>query len=184
MILSAKAGGEVGPYDGRLKSQGLIIEVPRYVRHEWMRAKAWYGRGASPCAMRGAIMPDDVDDEVVVEEWTDPSDLGKSLFFWNLNAIITKPGEVELSRPAQWLKKLLGEWWVPFQLFIVFWDLDNWPVLLPSWLQLGPRGEYVVTFLVLFSAKVLGWLVGVRAVEEKRTPNAIWQAYRSRGISG
>ncbi|KAH7396825.1 hypothetical protein DE146DRAFT_52261 [Phaeosphaeria sp. MPI-PUGE-AT-0046c] len=183
-ILSAKAGGEIGIWDGKTKSKGLVIEVPKYARHEWMRADAWYAQSSRSAVGARRVKPEDVEDEVVVEEWTDPSDLGKPLFFWNLNAIITASEDVALSMPARWLKALLGNWWIPFQLYIVFWDLDNWPVFMSAWVRLHPWMEYVVTFLVLFSAKVLGWLVGVRAVEEKRTPDAIWQAYRKRGISG
>ncbi|OAK96467.1 hypothetical protein IQ06DRAFT_52738 [Phaeosphaeriaceae sp. SRC1lsM3a] len=180
-FFSAKAGGEVSMQDGRLKSKGLVIEVPRYARHEWMRADA--SRGRLPSCVR-RVLPEDVEDEVVVEEWTDPSDLGKPLFFWNLNAIITAPEDAALSIPARGLKMLLGNWWVPFQLFVVFWDLDNWPVFSSMRGTGGSTIEYVMTFLVLFTAKALGWLVGVRAVEKKRTPDAIWQAYKKHGVSG
>ncbi|RYZ89168.1 MAG: hypothetical protein EOP04_07555 [Proteobacteria bacterium] len=83
-----------------------------------------------------------------------------------------------------------------FQLFVMFWELDNWPVFVSLRGSLsssigceewafqyfeGPL-EYVMAFGVLFAAKVLGVMVGVRAVEEARTPVALWDAYRSRKV--
>ncbi|KAF1911082.1 hypothetical protein BDU57DRAFT_591161 [Ampelomyces quisqualis] len=184
-IWSAKAGGRMNATQQPEKSQGLVIHVPRYARHEWMRASAWYARrglhGWGPETLR----PEDVDDEVVVEEWTDPSDLGKPLFFWNLNGVVAAAQDGPVPLGQRVLRWGLGRWWVPFQLFVIFWDLDNWPVFgLRPWVfefMEGPL-EYVLSFLVLFTAKVLGWLVGVRAVEQGRTPSGLWEQYSRKGV--
>jgi hypothetical protein len=167
-----------------------VFEVPKYARHEWGRAETRFDKqyfGVGGCVVR----PADTGEEVVVEEWTSPNDISKPLFFWNLNRVITAPEASCLSTPQKMMKRVLGEWWVPFQLFVIFWELDNWPVfvnmrdLLGPWFDNGDQGfrylegslEYVMTFMVLFTAKMLGWLVGVRAVEPKRTPIALWEAY-------
>jgi hypothetical protein len=194
-VLSAKAGGELWPGTGELKTEGLVIQVPRYARHEWKRAEQWYG-GQHHIGAR-LRKPEDVEDEVVVEEWTDPSDLGKPLFFWNLNGFITAPKEHNiLSLPQQMAKGVLKNFWIPFQLFIIFWDLDNWPVFFSARGMLGPQLgvkpwvyryvegplEYMITLFVLFSVKILGWLIGVRSVEHQWTPEKLWESYRRNGI--
>jgi hypothetical protein len=165
-----------------------VIEVPKGARHEWMRAEAWH-HGQRPGF---GVRPKDVNEEVVVEEWVEPGDLGKPLFFWNLNGIIMAPKNLELPGPQKVLRWVLGGWWVPFQLFVVFWELDNWPVFMSlrgsEWPEprihryMEGRLEYGMTFVVLFAAKVLGWLFGVRAVEQRRTPDELWEAYKRHGV--
>jgi hypothetical protein len=193
-IISAKAGGEVSSSTGHLVAKGLVVKVPKYARHEWKRAEALFNLRSRN---GGAIArPEDVDEEVVVEEWTDPADLGKPLFFWNLNGVITAPSDTTLSVPQRMVKLVLGGWWIPFQLFVIFWELDNWPVFLGLRGYMGPYlgeapwvyryvegpAEYAISFIVLFVAKVLGWLVGVRAVEKRRTPTELWDAYNRHGV--
>jgi hypothetical protein len=193
-ILSASTGGEIDLRTGALKAEGLVVKVPAYARHEWRRAEAWYaGRRSVGAKM---TRPEDVGDEVVVEEYTDPSDLRKPLFFWNLNGIITATEDGELSVLQRVVRFVLGGWWIPFQLLVVFWELDNWPVFwdlrgimrqflgLKPWVyrHFGWRLEYAMTFVVLFAAKILGWWTGVRAVEQRRTPDKLWEAYKRHGI--
>jgi hypothetical protein len=78
---------------------------------------------------------------------------------------------------------VMGGWWVPFQLFVIFWELDNWPVLF-SLEGVGierslERGvEYAVSFLVLFVVGLVGRVLGVKAVAEERTPNELWTAWQ------
>jgi hypothetical protein len=195
-MISAKAGGEVYAGSGGLKANGagLVLEVPKYARHEWQRAEVYYSVRRSFGGLN--LKPEDFNEEVVVEEWTDPSDLGKPLFFWNLNGVITATtNSAFLSLPQRMVKAGLMGWWVPFQLFVIFWELDNWPVFLKLRGVMGDLGrlsyinryvegsvEYAVTFIVLFAAKVLGWLVGVRAVEKSRTPDKLWEAYRKQYV--
>jgi hypothetical protein len=193
-ILSAIAGGEINLRTGMLEKKGLVVKVDKYVRHEWKRADAWYARRRSVGAK--IARPEDVGEEVVVEEYTDPSDLGKPLFFWNLNGIITATEDGGLTVMQRVVRFVVGGWWIHFQLLVVFWELDNWPVfwdlrgMMRQFLGLGPwvcwhvgrRLEYAMTFVVLFAAKVLGWCIGVRAVEQRRTPDELWEAYNKHGI--
>lgn len=193
IYLSAAAGGQISTMTGEPVKEGLEIVVNRYVRHNWGRAEG-YRPETRLHRYRNFVRPKDFDKEIIVEEWTDPSDIDKPLFFWNLNGIITAPLDTPLPRMQAMARLLLGSWWIPFQLFIVFWDLDNWPVFL----RVGEESrftpaervavrvqrsvEYVATFLVLLLAKILGKILGVDAVSRNRTPTALWQAYNKGGI--
>jgi hypothetical protein len=201
-ILSVKAGGDVGIYETSGVVEGLEVVVPKYARHSWGRAKEYLEAnrdlGRRPRREREI---EDLDEEVVVEEWTDPVDPGKPLFFWNLNGVITAPF-TGVSVRQNLGRKMLGSWWIPFQLFIIFWDLDNWPVFLnlrnalefnwPLFLRWRYRMpnrlmhvcrkleggmEHLIALIVLGVAKLLGLVLGVRAVEKRRTPVDLWEAY-------
>jgi hypothetical protein len=126
----------------------------------------------------------DWGDEVIVEEWTAPMDLTKPLFFWNLNGVVMAGEDTDagtsLLKMARWM---LGGWWVPFQLFVIFRKLDNWPVFLSlEGVGIGRRlersVEYAVSFLGLFVVGLVGRVLGVKAVAEERTPNELWTAWQ------
>jgi hypothetical protein len=205
-ILSAKAGGDVGVHGTRGVIESLEVEVPKYARHNWGRAKEYLeanrSLGRRP---RREHEIEDLDEDVVVEEWTDPADLGKPLFFWNLNSV-TAPS-THMSARQNMGRIVLGSWWIPFQLFIIFWDLDNWPVFLnmqnalefnwplflrlrytmPDWpKRVGSRLErwleYFMTLVVLGAAKLLGLVLGVKAVEKYRMPVDLWEAYQKKDL--
>ncbi|KAH7135374.1 hypothetical protein B0J11DRAFT_158054 [Dendryphion nanum] len=185
-ILSVKKGEEA-----------VVVTVPRYARHEWGRAEEWIRKNWTGSVGPG-MKVEELDEEVIVEEWTDPIDIDKALFFWNLNGVIAPtPGtqsrpESALFRVARWL---LGSWWIDFQLLVIFWELDNYPVLFELVPLLGREGggvlewfeyavEYLVTYGVLFVASLVGRLVGVEAVREERTPEALWKVWRERKEGG
>lgn len=121
-----------------------MITVSRFARHEWQRATA-------------------DGEELVVKEWTDPADGAKEVFFRNLSSVIvdcTKNGPPK-------------EWWLTWQLFVVFWGLDNYPVLLNlTWVPLiGLTLEWALTHLVLFAAVLAGRIVGLKSVYGEYTPS-------------
>jgi quercetin dioxygenase-like cupin family protein len=125
-------------------SEDGIIIVPRLARHEWRRANA-------------------DGEELVVKEWTDPVDGEKEIFFRNLSSVIvdcTKTGP-----PV--------EWWLTWQLFVVFWGLDNYPVILDlSWVPLiGLRLEWALTHIILLAAVLAGKIGGLKSVYEEYTPS-------------
>src|ERR1700722_10635782 len=102
---------------GKIKVYGLddgVVVVERFTVHEWRRA-------------------DDEGEELVVREWTEPGDGQKEVFFRMLNSFLTEPRPEKmygrlgfpLSLGEAWVEK----WVVPVQLFVVFRELDNWPVL-------------------------------------------------------
>lgn len=131
-------------------------------------------------------------EEVVVEEWTAPASVAKPLFFWNLNGVVTRrsAGPAEL-RAERVLRGLLGAYWIPFQLFVIFYALDNYPVLVGlegrlAWLDGVESGvgrevehcvEHVVTFGVLSLASLVGRMFRVEAVREERTPVGLWEVW-------
>jgi len=183
------SAAEGGMLDGRgeLVSSGLVVRVDPYKRHSWQRADNASRR--TLCGMRRRVASDYADD-VVVEEWTDPADVSKPLFFWNLNRVVLAPDEAEVGMLGEAVRWALGSWWVPFQLFVIFWRLDNWPILWNArgiWDGYGWIGsmlenavEYVTTWVVLFTVNVVGQLIGIEAVTEKRTPTALWIAWQNK----
>jgi hypothetical protein len=114
----------------------LPILIPVYARHNWGRAREYLDQHHPSHVTPSYTYPRDIDDDVVVQEWTDPMDIAKPLFFWNLNYIISPPprmlGSTSRLPPLQQLVKwVVGPGgWISFQLLNVFWELDNWPVVL------------------------------------------------------
>ncbi|KAJ4381507.1 hypothetical protein N0V86_002867 [Didymella sp. IMI 355093] len=189
-LISALAGGEVDAA-GQLVQPGLVVEVYRYAIHNWGRLEHYNdsARFSGRKLHEQEILPEDWTEEVVVEEWTDPSDIAKPLFFWNLNGIITMPDDSILPKRQMIAKTFLGKLWVELQLFVVFWELDNCPVfnvfqnVLPAHdsylrvLRVLDAAEMLVSYVILGLAKLFGLLLDLKAVEERRTPNGLWEAY-------
>jgi hypothetical protein len=123
-----------------------IITVPRFARHEWRRSTPEGG-------------------ELVVKEWTDPADGEKEVFFRNLSSVVvdcTKYGPP-------------NEWCLTWQLLVVFWGLDNYPVFLQfGWVPLiGTMLEWAITHFVLLAAVLAGKIVGFKSTYEEYTPKRI-----------
>lgn len=98
----------------------------------------------------------------MVKEWTDPADGEKEVFFRNLSSVIV---DCIKSGPP-------NEWWLTWQLFVVFWGLDNYPVLVSmTWVPLvGSMLEWALTHLVLLVAVFAGKLIGLKSVYDQYTP--------------
>jgi hypothetical protein len=190
-LISALAGGEVDA-TGQLVQSELVVEVPRYAVHNWGRLEHYNDstRLSRHRFQEQETLPEDWTEEVVVEEWTDPSDIAKPLFFWNLNGIIMVPDDSILPKRQVIAKSLLGKFWIELQLLVVSWELDNRPVfnifqnVLPASdsylrvLRVLDAAEMLVSYAILGLAKLFGLILGLKAVEERRTPNALWQAYK------
>jgi quercetin dioxygenase-like cupin family protein len=134
------------------KPRDGIITVPRFARHEWKRAPPSFKNGDFG----------DVED-VVVKEWTEPGDGEKEVFFRNLSGVIADESRREGG---------VREWWLMLQLWVVFYRLDNWPVLVK-----GPaRLEWCITHLALWLAAVVGcgWW-GLRGAYEEYTPRRLME---------
>ncbi|KAE9381242.1 hypothetical protein N431DRAFT_424829 [Stipitochalara longipes BDJ] len=130
-------------------SENGIITVPRFARHEWQRAST-------------------EGEDLVVKEWTDPADGQKEVFFRNLSSVIldcTKDGPPK-------------EWWLTWQLFVVFWGLDNYPVFLKmAWVPLiGSLLEWALTHVLLVAAVFAGKIIGLRSVYGEYTPSTLFVA--------
>lgn len=189
-ILSAQAGGTVSVRTGELLERGLVVKVEKYARHNWGRAEDYMHMPGRFGFHTRVEYPKDSEDEVVVEEWTDPADLSKPLFFWNLNGVITASADASVSTRQKIARKLLGNFWIPFQLFIIFWELDNWPVFIRLHGGLMPYvtgdfgaylehlAEYTMTWVILLIARFFGSILGVHAVTQERTPPDLWKNYK------
>ncbi|ORX95545.1 hypothetical protein BCR34DRAFT_498364 [Clohesyomyces aquaticus] len=161
----------------------IVVEILPYMRHEW------------------DLLPGE-DYDAVVEEWTVPQSISKPLFFWNICGILhpttatTMKRVRELPARQKFVKRVIGDDnWMTLQLFVVFWKLDNWPVLVdicatPSELHLGQTAgvavqhgiEYAWTVFVLMVAAIIGWMIGLEAVSEDRTPRDLWEAWKQHGV--
>lgn len=102
-------------------------------------------------------------EALVVEEWTDPVDGAKEVFFRNLNSVI-----IDTTRnPSWWM-----EWWLSLQLFVVFAEADNYPVFWPHVDEYGVV-QHLLTHFVLLVARGLGMLLGVKGTYEEYTPGEL-----------
>jgi hypothetical protein len=129
-----------GPDDG-------VVVVERFTVHEWRRA-------------------DDEGEELVVREWTEPGDGQKEVFFRMLNSFLTEPMPERMHRrlgfPLSLGEALVEEWVIPVQLFVMFRELDNWPVLAGTtkrvdWLN------WTITHAVLWFVSWAGSFLGLEA---------------------
>ncbi|KAF4979127.1 hypothetical protein FZEAL_4617 [Fusarium zealandicum] len=152
------------------------IKVARNMWHEWQRA-----------------IP---GGEVVVIERTIPSDNEKALFFWNLNGVILNAPKMLndsssiVSRLPSSIQGPVLDFWVTFNLFVIFNSLDNLPVFLdaPSSLvnsssrgqRLSKGVDWVATHIILSLASWLGWVFGVQPVQLRYTPDDAYAAWMSR----
>jgi hypothetical protein len=134
-------------------SDGHLV-VPKFARHEWRRAVAGDGPNFEESWD---------DEELVVEEWTDPFDGEKEIFFRNLNSVIIDT----IQNPSWWM-----EWWLSLQLFVIFAGADNYPVFWPE-MTGNERMQYLVTHFVLAVARIAGRLLGARGTYEEYTPKEL-----------
>ncbi|KAK5163346.1 uncharacterized protein LTR77_010719 [Saxophila tyrrhenica] len=132
-----------GPEDGTLT-------FPKYTVHEFGRADN----------------SGDAFDEgdTVIEEWVDPEDGFKAVFFYNvIGAILesnNKPGALDL-----------------IQIGTTVAYVDEFPVFVPGPFFL----KYAVTHALLTTVSSIGWLMGYKPWVKEYTPEHIWEIARTRG---
>lgn len=112
--------------------------------------------------------------DLVVEEWTEPRDGEKEIFFRNLFSVV---GETRWRERESWWGGIMM--WV--QLMLLMWELDNFEVV---W-DLGGGGvETGVTYGVMGLGAVVGRAMGLRAVREEYTPEDLLENWeRGKGRS-
>ncbi len=100
-----------------------------------------------------------------MKEWTDPADGQKEVFFRNLGSVIL---DCTKDEPP-------NECWLTWQLFVVFWGLDNYPVFVTfSWMPfIGRMLEWAITHVFLFVAVFAGKLVGLKSAYGEYTPGRL-----------
>ena len=113
------------------------------------------------------------ETDLMAEEWTDPRDGEKEIFFRNIFSTV---GE------SQWKERWWGGVLILLQMMLVMWELDNLIVL---W-DLGGAGdgsgwkgavETVVTYAFMWSAAMTGRALGLKAVNEEYTPKHLFKAW-------
>ncbi len=114
-------------------------------------------------------------EDVIAEEWTDPADGQKEIFFRNIFSTLLEPQyKAEVSR--------LGELWRTLQIMCVMWELDNYVVFvdLEGW-RGGWRAltEMAFTYAFMGCLMLLGRLFGCRAVHEEYTPKYLIERWES-----
>lgn len=130
---------------------GPII-VPRGTIHDW-------GRHSSH-----------PEGDLVVEEWTDPSDGEKERFFRNLfSAIRDLTSSSPSARPPVGVHVFVPlEWWIGLQVMVISAAFDNYPVL--CWE--GTSGRALSRVCLLFLAFV-GRVCGLQAEYAEYTPPSL-----------
>ena len=146
--LSIKSGTALVTLGEKTKSltpsAGAIL-VERGMLHEWRRD------------------PND-NGVLIVEEWTDPADGQKELFFRNLCSALLDMTVTPSKVPApSWLP--FG-WWITLQLFLIFREYDNYPLLYTG------VASRPATYLALFAAAIFGQLLGLQSRYDEYTPDA------------
>lgn len=159
-------------------------QVPRYARHEWMRFDRpadllSEGQRKAQEAYFREHGKEDIEklkgEDLVAEEWTDPADGQKEIFFRNLFSTVS---ELQYQSSKFWL----GELWKTLQIMCVMWEMDNYLVFVDFG---GWRGgwrallEEAMTYAVMGCMMILGVLCGCRAVNEEYTPKHLIKRWES-----
>ncbi len=165
-----------------------IAVIPRYARHEWMRFDRPAHLLSKPQReVQEKWMKEQADDvieklgkgDLVAEEWTDPRDGEKEIFFRN---IFSTAGE------SQWRERWWGGVLIVLQMMLVMWELDNLIVLF----DLGGAGdgsgwrgvvETAVTYAFMWSAAMTGRALGLKAVNDEYTPKHLFKAWGKEKLS-
>lgn len=98
--------------------------------------------------------------EVRGEEWTEPGDGRKEVFFRNLSGLVGEKRNEGMS------EQVMVIWGV----LVMLREFDNWPAFLGGRYR---TVEWVLSHVVLWVATVLGSLVGLRGWYEEYTPKEL-----------
>ena len=162
-----------------------VAEVPRYARHEWMRfdRPAQLLSRAERVAQEVYLREHEKEEieslkgeDLIAEEWTDPADGQKEIFFRNIFSTLLEP-RYESNMPT------LGEIRKMLQIMCVMWELDNYLVFVDFG---GWRGgwravaEAAFTYTLMGCLMILGRSLGCRAVSEEYTPKHLNERWESR----
>ncbi|KAM0804778.1 hypothetical protein BDR22DRAFT_549408 [Usnea florida] len=159
-------------------------QIPRYARHEWMRFDRpthllSQGQREAQEAYIQECEKEEIEklrgEDLIAEEWTDPTDGQKEMFFRNLFSTASEP---QYASDVSWL----GDLWKTLQIMCVMWEMDNYLVLVDfggwrgGWRELV---EAAFTYVVMGCMMALGRLCGCRAVSEEYTPKHLIQRWKS-----
>lgn len=97
----------------------------------------------------------------MVEEWTEPADGQKEIFFRNLNSVIL---DAQRTVPP----RIPVAWWVEWQVMVIGHGMDNYPVFVKNEALMR-----LVTHLLLTAAICIGVLVRLKSHYEEYTPKPL-----------
>ena len=165
-------------------AQDGTAQIPRYARHEWMRFDRpahllSRGQREAQEAYFREHGKEEIEklqgEDLIAEEWTNPADGQKEMFFRNLFSTASEP---QYASNVSWL----GDLWKTLQIMCVMWEMDNYLVLVDfggwrgGWRELV---EAAFTYMVMGCMMALGRLCGCRAVSEEYTPKGLIQRWES-----
>ncbi|KAE9382149.1 hypothetical protein N431DRAFT_393963 [Stipitochalara longipes BDJ] len=158
-VLQGVALITLGDSTSRFTSKAGVVTIPRFVVHEYRRADS-IPSTLNPKIEEGDEGGDGRDVDLIVKEWTDPADGEKAIFFRNVVGLI-------LDRDPY--VGILGNLWMAWNLFVVFWEWDNFPrfVKMPKLWGVGKVLERCVTWGILGLAAGVGRWLGVRGAYEE-----------------
>jgi mannose-6-phosphate isomerase-like protein (cupin superfamily) len=142
---------------------GEEIKIPKFARHEWHRAN---------------VGSEGDGDEVIVKEWTVPTDVDKSIFFWALNSAILST----TTQPRNWVRSKLTGLEIRLKLFTIFYDLDNWPVFLDLGSVRFRTVEWIITHCILLVATIIMKIAGWDFWKEKMIPPSLLEERKKKKI--
>lgn len=162
-------------------AQDGSAQIPRYAPHEWMRfdrsahllSKGQRETQETYLREHEEEIEELKRDEVIAEEWTDPADGQKEIFFRNIFSTILEP---QYDSDVFWL----GELWRTLQVMCVMWELDNYVVLVDLG---GCRGgwrkvvEAALTYIIMGLLMTLGRICGCKGVNEEYVPKHFIQKW-------
>ncbi|MCJ1290311.1 hypothetical protein MMC34_001847 [Xylographa carneopallida] len=147
-VVKGSAKVTVGPLTRTYTKADGSIRIAKFVVHGWSRATA-------------------DGEDLIVQEWTDPADGVKEVFFRNLFSVIFDAKNMK----EDFSKLLPMGWWVGWQILVISSGMDETPLLVES-LGSGFIAQ-VVAVMLLSLAAFAGWLVGLRVSYQEYTPREI-----------
>ncbi|KAL9120506.1 MAG: hypothetical protein Q9187_002940 [Circinaria calcarea] len=125
--------------------QDKVIRIEKNVIHRWRRPSARY----------------DEEEDLVVEEWTEPADGQNEIFFRNLNSVIL---DAERTVPP----RIPVAWWIEWQIMVICHGMDNYPVFVKNEALMR-----FVTHLLLMAAICIGVFGRLKPHYEEYTPKLL-----------
>ncbi|MCJ1415291.1 hypothetical protein MMC32_001623 [Xylographa parallela] len=144
-VIQGSAKVTLGPLTRTYTKADGSIRIARFVVHGWSRATA-------------------EGEELIVQEWTDPADGVKEVFFRNLFSVVFDAANMK----EDFSKLLPMSWWVEWQILVISSGMDETPLLF-EFLGKGLIAKLVAA-IVLWLAASAGWLAGLRVRYKEYTP--------------
>ena len=188
-VVSAAVLVTINGHSRILTAEDGVAEVPRGARHEWMRFDRSVGmlRGEQKGAQERWIkekgegfVKELREKELVVEEWTDPADGEKEVFFRNLFSTFEEPAYV-----GRWMG--WGSILAWLQVMSVMWEGDNFVVVVDcgggsgGWRRMMEDG---FAYALMGGAWTVGRMVGCKGVNREYTPEHLMERWKGSRVTG